>query len=409
MGFSRSPRARVHKVRLAAFGHNSAFCLWIWMLRAERIHGWLTVTGVKKNPDPPFLDSRPQYQQPTIIVTILQLQDNTHTSSRYLISISILTRHLNHKHMSLATHHPIPQVTVITAQAPFDIPAANQAFRNRDRCLDSQHQPPNKQKDTRILTSVTMSTSPSTTLRQSAPHSQSQSQSLRQAAIKKNMSVTQTYYLAHKARAKLSREAAQPDHDLRLLVGHANLLDSLMLELADAEREQERWFNQSVRGATKAQDRHVQWADNIVEEAEEEFDSDAASDSSDSDDYDSEDEDIEMANTVSLRSLPAKATSQQLALADEMEEDDDLEEDYAQLGLVRTISHSSPPPELVDHDSESSDDESMPPSPPQPELVFSEKAMKEESEQEGNESFYEEGFYLPARNPARLVAAISVY
>lgn len=218
------------------------------------------------------------------------------------------------------------------------------------------------------------------------------------------MSVTQTYYLAHKARAKLSREAAQPDHDLRLLVGHANLLDSLMLELADAEREQERWFNQSVRGATKSQERHVQWADNIVE-AEEEYDSDSASDSSDSDDYDSEDEDIEMTNTVSLR--PTKVVSQRILEVDDME-DDDLEEDYAQLELVRTPSHSNSPPELlIDHDSESSEDESMPPSPPQPVLEYDEKAAKE-SEQEHN-SFYDEGFYLPARNPARLVSAISVY
>lgn len=48
------------------------------------------------------------------------------------------------------------------------------------------------------------------------------------------MSITQTYYLAHTARGKLSHEAAQADHNLRLLVGHANLLDSLMLELAEA-------------------------------------------------------------------------------------------------------------------------------------------------------------------------------
>ncbi|EXU99824.1 hypothetical protein X797_006953 [Metarhizium robertsii] len=41
----------------------------------------------------------------------------------------------------------------------------------------------------------------------------------------------ETYYLAHKARAKLSREVAQPNHDLRFLVGHANLLNSLMLKL----------------------------------------------------------------------------------------------------------------------------------------------------------------------------------
>ncbi|RMD44622.1 hypothetical protein DV735_g543, partial [Chaetothyriales sp. CBS 134920] len=60
------------------------------------------------------------------------------------------------------------------------------------------------------------------------------------------MSITQTYYLAHSARGKLSKEAARPDHDLRLLVGHANMLDSLMLDLANAEQEQERWFNKSL-------------------------------------------------------------------------------------------------------------------------------------------------------------------
>lgn len=210
------------------------------------------------------------------------------------------------------------------------------------------------------------------------------------------MSITQTYYLAHKARAKLSREAAQPDHDLRLLVGHANLLDSLMLELADAEREQERWFNQSVRGATNAQqERRVQWADNVVEEEDE-------------DDYDSEDDDIEMANT----SLPVKPMSPRITHVelDEDMEEDDLEEDYAQLELVRTPSHSNSPPELVDHDSDSSDDDSMPPSPPQSILTFDEKDVKEQSQQEQeSNSLYDEEYYLPPRNPARLVSAISVY
>ncbi|KAK3933680.1 hypothetical protein QBC46DRAFT_230105, partial [Diplogelasinospora grovesii] len=62
---------------------------------------------------------------------------------------------------------------------------------------------------------------------------------------KAKMSVTQTYSLAHKARAKLSSEAARSNHNLRLLVGHANLLDSLMLKLADTERQQESWFDQS--------------------------------------------------------------------------------------------------------------------------------------------------------------------
>lgn len=51
------------------------------------------------------------------------------------------------------------------------------------------------------------------------------------------MSVTQTYYLAHTAWGKLSSGAARADHNLRLLVGHANLLDSLMVEPAEAEQE----------------------------------------------------------------------------------------------------------------------------------------------------------------------------
>ena len=70
------------------------------------------------------------------------------------------------------------------------------------------------------------------------------------------MSITQTYFLA---RSKLSVEALRPDHHLRLLVGHANLLDSLMIELAEAEQMQ--WFNCSVYGARVAEEpKHMKWA-----------------------------------------------------------------------------------------------------------------------------------------------------
>ena len=236
---------------------------------------------------------------------------------------------------------------------------------------------------------------------------------------KKTMSITQTYYLAHKARGKLSSEAGRPDHNLRLLVGHANLLDSLMMELADAEREQESWFNQSVRGASaKSEDRHVQWADTIVEDPEEDWrpeDADSDSESSDDDFEEDEDEDVEMADAVSMRRIPSITVIPPPTVSKAEEEDydemeDDLEEDYAHLELVRTHSHSSSlsPPEL-DHDSDSSDDESMPPSPPQSILTFSDKEAKEDISQQQQESFYSEGFYLPPRNPARLVSAISVY
>ncbi len=230
------------------------------------------------------------------------------------------------------------------------------------------------------------------------------------------MSITQTYYLAHKARAKLSSEAAQPDHNLRLLVGHANLLDSLMMELADAEREQESWFNQSVRGAArKTEEKHIQWADTVVEEPEDDWSPEDAESDSDSDsDFDEEEEedDIEMADVVPLRRVPSNMIVPAPVLYDDMEEDDDEEEDFAQLSLQRSPSNSATPPEL-DSDSDSSEDESMPPSPPTATLpTFSEKQreMASDAWDQEKEAFFEsDGFYLPPRNPARLVSAISVY
>ncbi|CAK3896023.1 uncharacterized protein RCC_01754 [Lecanosticta acicola] len=44
---------------------------------------------------------------------------------------------------------------------------------------------------------------------------------------------TESYYIAWTARSKLSYEARQRDHKLRMLVGHANLLDKLVVEIAD--------------------------------------------------------------------------------------------------------------------------------------------------------------------------------
>jgi len=244
----------------------------------------------------------------------------------------------------------------------------------------------------------------------------------------KKMSIAQTYFLAHKARAKLSSEAARPDHNLRLLVGHANLLDSLMLELADAEREQESWFNQSVRGAshTPSEEKHIQWADTIVEEPEHDWHAEDAEDDSDSDsesDFD-DDEDIEMADAVALRRIPSHMMLPHKAAypfgVDEEDEDYDMdedEEDFAQLALQRSSSHSaspSSPPELDDDSDDSTEDESMPPSPPTTLIPAFEETQKGSStpatiDQGDKTAFYEEGYYLPPRNPARLISAISVY
>lgn len=237
------------------------------------------------------------------------------------------------------------------------------------------------------------------------------------------MSITQTYYLAHTARGKLSSEAARADHNLRLLVGHANLLDSLMIELADAEQEQESWFNQSVKSASASaqQNKHIQWADAIVEEPEEDWQAEDAD--SDSDDSDFEDEDIEMAGTISLTRVQSNVVSSVEESEEDFEEDD--EEDYASLSLARSPSHNASPPELS-HDSEddSSEDESMPPSPPSTSLpTFSEKQRQQiattsfyDSPSESSKlspsdqaSFFDDGYYLPVRASTPGQVAVSVY
>lgn len=241
------------------------------------------------------------------------------------------------------------------------------------------------------------------------------------------MSITQTYYLAHKARAKLSNEAAMPDHNLRLLVGHANLLDSLMLELADAEREQESWFNQSVRSASQPDNnnnRHIQWADTIAEEDEEEEDDYYESSSEDDEEESDLDEDVEMADAVSLRRVPShnslKAVPPQSPRMEVVEIDmegdfeEEADEDYAQLTLIRSPSHhslTSPPPELELDSDESSEDEAMPPSPSSTMLpTFEQKQKESQSIADTATDFYnDEVHYMPQRNPARLVTAISVY
>ncbi|KAJ5227167.1 uncharacterized protein N7469_007173 [Penicillium citrinum] len=229
----------------------------------------------------------------------------------------------------------------------------------------------------------------------------------------KKMSITQTYYLAHTARKKLTREASRSDHDLRLLVGHANLLDSLMLDLADAEREQERWFNQTVRGATKEEPRHIQWASTVVEEPEEDWDpedaSDLESDLSDSDSEDDSDFDENdfVINAPIRRRAPSPPAPLSIPELDEEEDDDetdsdfeyDDEEDLEDLSLTRSPSRQSPPELLADVD-DSSEDEATPPSPPQPTLeVFDEKeptttAIPLASADQDQPQLFEAGYYV---------------
>jgi hypothetical protein len=203
---------------------------------------------------------------------------------------------------------------------------------------------------------------------------------------KQKMSLTQTYYIAASARSKLGKEACRSDHDLRLLVGHANLLDSLMIELADAEKKQEEWFNNTVRRASKAEEpRHIQWADSFAED-DDESGSDTDSDS-ESDFYDEEgDYDMVAATPRRIISSPVEIQTTEIEL-DQDEEGFYDDEDNADLALTRVSSQS--PPELI-HDEES-DDESPPASPPAPSMEFSDKeAMLTTSFYEKSDSYLQE-------------------
>ncbi|EMD89109.1 hypothetical protein COCC4DRAFT_32230 [Bipolaris maydis ATCC 48331] len=190
-------------------------------------------------------------------------------------------------------------------------------------------------------------------------------------AKKQKMSLTQTYYIAASARSKLGKEACRADHNLRLLVGHANLLDSLMIELQDAERQQEQWFNQTMAKASKAEEpRHIQWADSIAEELDDDEDDDESVSDSDSDNEDDFDM-IPMPRRIAA--APVQISTMEVDGDDSEDEDDfyDDMEDHSELALTRVPSQSQSPPELTFEDE--SDDESPPTSPPQSTLNFSDK------------------------------------
>ena len=234
------------------------------------------------------------------------------------------------------------------------------------------------------------------------------------------MSLTQTYYLAHSARGKLSKEAARADHDLRLLVGHANLLDGLMLDLANAEQEQESWFNQTVKSASKAsgEPKHIQWADTIPEELEEAVEEEFYAESSDSDSESDDDEEMQPAEPMALRMVPRAPVT---VTTTEYDEEEDMMDENSDDDLALTRTSSAHPPELLDDEDSESEDDSMPPSPEMDFDTISEKQRQAiattsyyqplpiksnspASLPESDQSFFDEGFYLPQRQQTAIAA-----
>jgi hypothetical protein len=239
---------------------------------------------------------------------------------------------------------------------------------------------------------------------------------------KQKMTVTQTYRLAHTARGKLSTEASRGEYDLRILVGHANLLDHLMIDLSTVEQEQERAYQTGTPRSTT-----ISFADEAVElpevsdsedeEDEQEVEEDEDDEDDDVSDYDDEEE-VSVATATPLKRTPSR--SPVVILAEDLVDDDDYDEDYnnPELSLVRTQSRSdvrSPEhgvPELV-HDSDDSDDESLSPplSPDQTAVTYTNITIKDFARKThtpvaaaAEEALHDQGFWIPQQQSAMIAA-----
>jgi hypothetical protein len=199
-----------------------------------------------------------------------------------------------------------------------------------------------------MLSSITFSAS--------TANSKATNQSIYTRSQKQKISITQTYFLAHSARGKLLREAARPNLDLRLLVGHANLLDSLMLDLTNTEQEQERRFNNIVSGSEEEEQEGPTQLETVVEEPEHKWEAQ---------DTASSDKELEDETEQGL-----KPKFSAVKIDSDIEDD---EEENNDLTLVRTALRH-PPPKLSFDTDLNLKDEQMPPSPPTTTIkVLSEK------------------------------------
>merc|ERR1712169_61789 len=84
-----------------------------------------------------------------------------------------------------------------------------------------------------------------------------------------------------------------------------------MVDLADAEKEQEAWFNQTVQKASKPdQPKHIRWLDEVVEEDDSDSEDESDDDSDDGSIYD--EEEFNYIPLRKLRSPPVTFSSKEI-------------------------------------------------------------------------------------------------
>jgi hypothetical protein len=131
---------------------------------------------------------------------------------------------------------------------------------------------------------------------------------------RQKLSLMQTAFLAQKAQGKLSKEAAKGDHDLRLLVGHAIMLSCIIADLANAEKEQERWLSRSPRSTRDDEEPEQEHIETIVKDPEGEWEATYAN--SFDGDSDSDEEEQLKSTTVTTREVDADLEKYDGAYAD---------------------------------------------------------------------------------------------
>ncbi|KAL8993551.1 MAG: hypothetical protein Q9169_006259, partial [Polycauliona sp. 2 TL-2023] len=143
----------------------------------------------------------------------------------------------------------------------------------------------------------------------------------------------------------------------------------------------ESWFNQTVKGATRASTSsgHVQWADSVESAIEE--DDEYSDNDSDSDD------EMEQIPQIPVRRLRQETAPAPIVTVEE-DSDEEMTDDEEDEELSLTRTHSNQPPELL-HESDSESDEDMPPSPPQPEFPLDAFSQKQ------RQAIATTGFYQP--------------
>jgi hypothetical protein len=157
------------------------------------------------------------------------------------------------------------------------------------------------------------------------------------STYQKKMSVTQTSMIAHQAREKLAKETNCPDYNLHRVVCHANMLDTLIFDLAHAEGEQESYLNKLTSGAQKPTKKckTEKWVQVIMEMLED------VSESSDeqelSSDDDSSDEEFEHRENRALE----KANGIVIVSPEEQDGANELQEEHARARTKTRHHHSS--------------------------------------------------------------------